>query len=74
MIQKKIKFLITVGSYVPKEMYEHQLILPVGGEPEIMTIEFEVEESKRAMDDAFRELSEKMVGTPYHIWYWWWIE
>jgi len=74
-MKRKIKFLITVGSYYPDTRDTvDKIVFPTGGEPEIRLIEFEVDSPKNAMDDAFRELSEDMGSTPYHIWYWWWLE
>ena len=74
-MKKKIKFFITVGSYVPEKKYAWQLVMPVGGESTWIEIEFETDKPENAMDDAFEALAIEMDSNiPYHIWYWSWIE
>ena len=72
-MKKKIRFLITVGSYFPEKQYEQHIVLPVGGHLENIEFEFETDESGNAMNNAFDELDKRMIDM-YHIWYWWWIE
>jgi hypothetical protein len=76
-MKRRIKFLITVGSYFPEKRFDYELVFPVGGEQELIDIEFKTDNDKPSMDDldiAYKELRKTMGVVSYHIWYWWWKE
>ena len=76
-MKRKIRFLITVGSYFPEKGYDQDAflpILPVGGEFKCLEFEFETDKPENSFDNAIKELRKRMEGDSFHYWYWWWIE
>ena len=76
-MKRRIKFLVTVGSYFPEKRSHEPFVFPIGGEQELVNIEFETKNDKPSRDDfdiACKELRKTMRIKSYHIWYWWWKE
>jgi len=74
MIKRRIQFQISINSYFPEPRYKGELSLPVGGKHMYKEIEFETDMLKNSMEDAEKALKEEMGDTPYHIWYWTWLD
>jgi len=72
-MKRKINFLITIGSYWPEKEYEDQIVFPRGGYFSRKEIEFETD-NVNPMNDAYEALKEERGNTPYHIWYWTWLD
>jgi hypothetical protein len=81
LMKRKIRFEITINTYWlhPDRIPEHtwEVELPVGGSDakfEERTITFDEVSDEMPFDTACRELKKAMGNTPYHIWYWTWIQ